>query len=405
MPNNFDTLLQRLEDEIKKKAKRPTILVIDDEPQSVMLTWRVLQPRGYNVGGAFRGYQGLEKARTESPDLIVLDVMMPDMDGYEVCRRLRADPTTATIPVIMFTAKTMVDDQVTGFQAGADDYITKPVRPDELVSRCEHVLARYGKLDDQISLPLLREEVKRLYRQRQDLARTISTFETIDGQQETQTILLSELSPLVSGIVHDLRGGLGVIRNTAGFLLDELNADDPLANDLRKIARSAEFCEVVTRNLVALGGGEVFEPTEFRIEKVVNEVFFMLERKLVDVNLVLNGDPDHPTIMADEGQMKQVFMNLIKNAGEAMPDGGTLTVRTRREGSMLRIEVTDTGCGISPENQARLFHEFFTTKEQGYGLGLHIVDTIVKRHGGTIEVESQVGEGTTFTLRLPIEAE
>jgi two-component system NtrC family sensor kinase len=86
-------------------------------------------------------------------------------------------------------------------------------------------------------------------------------------------------------------------------------------------------------------------------------------------------------------------------------DGGTLTIRTRREGPVLRIEVADTGCGISPENQARLFHEFFTTKDRGYGLGLHIVDTIVKRHGGTIEVESTVGEGTTFTLRLPIEAE
>jgi signal transduction histidine kinase len=124
---------------------------------------------------------------------------------------------------------------------------------------------------------------------------------------------------------------------------------------------------------------------------------------LVDVNLVVNADPDVPEILADEGQMKQVFMNLIKNAGEAMPDGGTLTFHTRREGQMLRVEVSDTGCGISPENQERVFQEFFTTKDRGYGLGLHIVHTIIKRHGGTIRVESEPGQGATFILHLPIE--
>ena len=119
-----------------------TILVIDDEMQSVKLIGILLQRRGYEIVAATLGSQGLEKARAERPDLIVLDIMMPDMDGFEVCRRLRADPTTAAIPVIMFTAKTMVDDKVTGFQAGADDYLTKPVHPDELATRVEALLAR-----------------------------------------------------------------------------------------------------------------------------------------------------------------------------------------------------------------------------------------------------------------------
>jgi signal transduction histidine kinase len=206
-------------------------------------------------------------------------------------------------------------------------------------------------------------------------------------------------------IVHDLRGGLGVIRNTAGFALDDVDRDNPLATDLRKIVQSAEFCEVVIRNLMALGGGGAFELTKVNIERVFREVFFMLERKLVDVTLVVDADPYTPTIMADEGQMKQVFMNLIRNAGEAMPDGGTLTLRTRHDGQVIRVEISDTGSGISPENQERLFQEFFTTKDRGYGLGLHIVNTIVKRHGGTIAVESKVGEGTTFTLHLPIESD
>jgi len=123
----------------------PKILVIDDEMQTVKLVGMLLQRRGYEVVAATLGSQGLEKSRAERPDLIVLDIMMPDMDGFEVCRRLRADPTTAGIPVIMFTAKTLVDDKVTGFQAGADDYLTKPVHPDELATRVEALLARSAR--------------------------------------------------------------------------------------------------------------------------------------------------------------------------------------------------------------------------------------------------------------------
>ncbi len=118
------------------------ILVVDDELESLKLIGLMLQRRGYEIAAARSGQQALEKAIAESPDLVLLDVMMPDMDGFEVCRRLRADPITADLPIIMFTAKTMVDDKVAGFQAGADDYLTKPVHPEELASRIEAVLLR-----------------------------------------------------------------------------------------------------------------------------------------------------------------------------------------------------------------------------------------------------------------------
>ncbi len=118
------------------------ILIIDDELESVKLIGLMLQRRGYEIAAARSGAQALAKAEEESPDLAILDVMMPDMDGYEVCRRLRANPATASLPIIMFTAKTTVDDKVAGFQAGADDYLTKPIHPDELASRVEAVLSR-----------------------------------------------------------------------------------------------------------------------------------------------------------------------------------------------------------------------------------------------------------------------
>ena len=253
-------------------------------------------------------------------------------------------------------------------------------------------------------IELLVRDVKQSRKQRADLLRRLSECEERSRSTADGRLPLSELSRLTDGIVHDMRSGLGVIRNTIGFLEDDL-ADSAHQSDLLKITRSLDFCELVLRNLSALGGQDIFQPTSVNLEEVVREVYFMLERKLVDVDLVVDADPGVPEILADEGQMRQVFMNLIKNAGEAMPDGGTLAVRTRREGPLLRVEVADMGCGIAPENQARLFREFFTTKERGYGLGLHIVHTIVKRHGGTIEVESEAGQGTTFTLHLPIEPE
>ena len=124
-------------------AKR--ILVVDDEIESVKLIGLMLQRRGYEIVAARSGVQALDKAQSENPDLVILDVMMPDMDGYEVCRRLRANPATTSLPIIMFTAKTMIDDKVAGFQAGADDYLTKPVHPEELASRIEAVLLRSSR--------------------------------------------------------------------------------------------------------------------------------------------------------------------------------------------------------------------------------------------------------------------
>ncbi len=121
------------------------ILVVDDEVESVKLIGLMLQRRGYEIVAARSGTQALEKARMDRPDLVILDVMMPDMDGFEVCRQLRADPITVSLPIIMFTAKTMVDDKVAGFQAGADDYLTKPVHPEELASRIEAVLLRTSR--------------------------------------------------------------------------------------------------------------------------------------------------------------------------------------------------------------------------------------------------------------------
>jgi CheY-like chemotaxis protein len=144
----------KAEEQMPKK-----ILIVDDDLESVKLIGLMLERRGYAITAAQSGAQALAKVQADSPDLIILDIMMPDMDGYEVCRRLRANPTTADVPIIMFTAKTQLDDKVAGFQAGADDYLTKPVHPEELASHVEAVLMRAARREVERPEPIMRANI------------------------------------------------------------------------------------------------------------------------------------------------------------------------------------------------------------------------------------------------------
>lgn len=251
-------------------------------------------------------------------------------------------------------------------------------------------------------IDFLVNEIKQLRKERGELSHRLTEPQGQIPQIANERFPLAELSRITDGIVHDMRNGMGIIRNTIGFMKDDL-VNTPHEKEILKISRSLDFCEVVLRNLSALGGQDILRPQWVNIDTVIRDICFMLENKLVDVKLVMEIKVEKPMILADEGHMKQVFMNLIKNAAEAMSDGGTLTCRITRETDKMRIEIEDTGRGITEENQQRLFREFFTTKEHGYGLGLFIVHTIIERHGGTIHVKSKLGEGTTFTLLLPVE--
>ncbi len=181
------------------------ILVVDDDLDSLKLIGLMLQRQGYRITAASSGTQALSKAHSEKPDLIILDVMMPDMDGYEVCRRLRADPDTQDIPIIMFTAKTLVDDKVAGFEAGADDYLTKPTHPAELASRVKAILARAGARKRAVA---------------QELGSILSFIGT-KGGVGTTTLALNVAAALVqrdtNTIIADLRPGQGTLGLLLGF--------------------------------------------------------------------------------------------------------------------------------------------------------------------------------------------
>lgn len=412
------------------------ILVVDDERDICDLIAFTLRFAGHEVMAATNGEEAVEFACHYIPDMILLDVRMPRMNGYEACRILKTSSILKDIPVVFLSARGQESEIQQGMDVGAEEYLLKPFTPDQLTNRIKAILAKFGKGSDTEPRTegsyqkenfdsLMRQfwqneaeraELSRRLRQEQEqldkTSKTLSPKSALGRffsallhrptkvQAPNTQFPLTELSRITDGIVHDMRNGIGIIRNTIGFMSDDL-ANTPHAKDVVKISRSLDFCEVVLRNLSALGGEEVMRPEWVNLETIVREICFMLENKLVDVNLVIETDESDPKIWADQGHMKQVFMNLIKNAGEAMPDGGTLTCRFQKEDTMMKIEIQDTGRGISKANQKRLFKEFFTTKERGYGVGLFVVSSIVERHGGTISVKSTEGQGTTFTLLLP----
>ncbi len=388
------------------------IIVAEDEPDIRELICFTLRFSGWTVMGTSNGEGAYACTKIFEPDLVLLDVRMPRMTGYDACRLIKKDADVQHIPVVFLSAKGQDGEIETGLAAGAEEYLLKPFAPDQLTERIKSILAKYelgiykeqsmNKPDDKSDIDFLVQEVKQLRKERIDLLRRLSQTQEQSDKTSNGQFPLAELSRITNGIVHDMRNGMGIIRNTVGFMSDDL-ANTPHEKDIRKISRSLDFCEVVLRNLSALGGQDILNPQQVNLETVIREIFFMLENKLVDIKLVIDSGGEQPVILADEGHMKQVFMNLIKNAGEAMSDGGTLTCRFHKEGDMMRIEIQDTGHGISEENQQRLFREFFTTKERGYGIGLFIVHTIVQRHGGEISVKSKNGEGTVFTLLMPVE--
>lgn len=255
----------------------------------------------------------------------------------------------------------------------------------------------------QKDLEFLVQEVKTLRKERNSLRSRLVEYEEQTQSTAKTEITLRDLNNLTAGILHDLRGGLGVIHNLTGFILDDLDTDSQLADDVRKIVYSADYCEIVLRNLESLGGTRTIKPSQVNVAQVARDAFFMLQRKLVDVELDIEGSSDESTILADEGQIQQMFVNLIKNAAEAMPEGGTLTIRFSPNNGQLTVDIADTGIGIPPENLDQIFDLHFTTKESGFGIGLHIVKEVVKQHNGAITVASGVGQGTTFTITLPIE--
>jgi PAS domain S-box-containing protein len=227
-------------------------------------------------------------------------------------------------------------------------------------------------------------------------------------KQLLQSEKIASLGKLAAGVAHEINNPLGGILMYANMLLEQTH-DAPIARDLREIVEQTNRCRGIVQRLLDFARKGAEEMVSVQLNQVVDKCVTLLEKQALFLNIKIERqlDPELPTILADPGQMEQVFTNLMVNAAQAMDGKGTLTIRTWSEGipSEVHVDVSDTGCGIPDEHLVRIFDPFFTTKEVGKGTGLGLSTTygIVRRQGGEIQVRSSVGEGTVFHLQFPLE--
>lgn len=364
-----------------------TVLVVDDSEQVRTLLRRMLEGEGYVVRVAGNGAEALSAIAKESPDLVLMDVMMPGMDGLSALRRLRSRPETAELPVILVTALDTVDQIVRGLDLGANDYLTKPIQLEVLMARARTQL-----------------KIKRLQDERR---RDIQRLRELDELKDK----------FLQIAAHDLRNPLANIALGLEWLgVLDVSATDQ-AEKYREVVAMMRMATGMMKSIVndylalqALRAGQVRvrpEPVALNdiVQDTVSQFRAYADRKEVTVQFDLASNL--PVCRADPRHIAQVVSNLISNAIKFSPQGAKVRVGTRKHENAIRVEVEDNGPGIPEEEMPLLFQEFArltpqpTGGEHSSGVGLAIVRHLVELHQGHVGADSQVGRGSLFWFEIP----
>lgn len=346
------------------------VLVVDDDERNVELLTAKLGIDGYETDTAYDGLAAMKKVGSFNPDLILLDVMMPKMDGYEVCRRLKASEKTKYTPIIMLTAKGDVEDKVLGLDVGAEDYIAKPCNLAELSARVRSLL----------HMRLLQTKLAEIEK-------------------------LAALGQLVDGIAHEIRNPLMTIGGLARRIKEKVT-DEQLQGHINLITHEVERLEKMVERIDEYKKAQVSVLKQGDINEVVREgvkeIKNIAEAKAVDIKLCLMQEP--PLLLIDKANLKKAILHILQNSVDAVKQGGIIEVTTMpSEGGYIELAFSDTGCGIKEEDLKNIFNPFHTTKMAGAGLGLTIAYKIIQDHKGDITVENTADKGVTVSIKLPVE--
>lgn len=383
---------------------KSTILIVDDTPVNVAVLAEHLVGHGFSVMVAQDGEEGVERARFAPPDLILLDVMMPGIDGFETCRRLKSHDATKDIPVIFMTALSSIGDKITGYQVGGVDYVTKPFHTEEVLAR----------INTHLSLQAMRRQLVAQNRQLQQEIAVREKAEVIVALRSQELARSNaELEQMAYVASHDLQEPLRMVTSYLQLLEQryggQLDAD---AHDFIEFAvDGAKRMQALIDDLLSYSRvgtkAKPLQPTD--CEAVMKTALQSLRMAIEESGAQIQC-AGLPRVLGDAAQLAQLFQNLIANAikfrGEAVP---RIDIRTEREDGFWRFEVRDNGIGIAPDYFERIFVMFQRlhnrSKYPGTGIGLAICKKIVERHGGRIWVDSAPGQGAVFKFTLPQETQ
>ncbi|MBN1430304.1 MAG: hybrid sensor histidine kinase/response regulator [Anaerolineae bacterium] len=377
------------------------ILIVDDVPQNLKALSLILESRGYAVHTVDNGHRALQAAGSSPPDLILLDIMMPDIDGYEVCRRLKTDPALASIPIIFVSALDETLDKVRAFEVGGVDYIAKPFHPEEILARVETQM-----------------ELRRLQTR---LIEQVEAQEKVNKQLSEANVrlgnLLKDKEDLQGILAHDLGNILALMTLKLDILIKRYDSLSPekIAHHLVALKKTKDQMASIIARLLDVAQIDDkpikvnWQPSlpGMIINQVLDQYAGLASEKRITLNYEQAGD-DEP-IRTDPTLLGEVFSNLISNAIKYSPTDTAVAVRLTRNSQSVTIEVEDNGPGLSESDRAKLFTKFArlsakpTGGEKSLGLGLYIARKLTQAIGGTITADSPgADQGSTFTICLPI---
>jgi signal transduction histidine kinase len=400
------------------------VLLADDNADMRNYVQRLLRAAGFQAETATDGKQALAAARRLRPDLVLCDVMMPELDGFGLLAALRADPDLRDTPVLLLSARAGEEAKVEGFSAGADDYLTKPFSARELLARVGVNLQRAhtSRETARVLEAKVAERTIELASANERLLAEAQERERVEAVLR-QAQKMEGIGLLTGGIAHDFNNLLTIIVGNLEIMQRQLASPPLQASNLERSVdsamRGAQRAVSLTQRLLAFSRQQPLDPKPVDMSRLVTGMSDLLRRTIGEqttVETVLAGGLWRVNV--DANQLETAILNLAVNARDAMPNGGKLTIETANvrldegyaaaqaeviQGRYVMLAVTDSGIGMTQETMAKAFEPFFTTKDVGHGtgLGLSQIYGFVKQSGGHVKIYSELGEGTTVRIYLP----